>query len=124
VDDSDGGFSRRLLFLRCNNQLKVKPIPEYDKLVLAAEQEEIVSWAVRGMVRLVQQGQYTLPASHVQEERQLLEKIDPVRYFLKTCPRLRVGKEQTQKDTILIELYNEYHSYVVTGGSSCPCTHS
>jgi P4 family phage/plasmid primase-like protien len=66
-------FFRRFTLLTFNRTFRPGDgahVPDIDKIILAAETEQIVCWFLEGAVRALAQGHYTIPASH---ERELAE---------------------------------------------------
>jgi putative DNA primase/helicase len=116
TDDSDGGFSRRWLFLRFDRTVpEARRIPDLENHLLSAEGEEILNWAVRGIRRVVEQRGYTLPVSHQFLERQLEGKANCTRFFLENCPELKLGCSDTTFVTFA-DLYSTYSSFILGSG--------
>lgn len=93
--DFSDGFNRRWLFLEWKKRVPLdKIIPDLDKIILEHEREAIVAWAVEGWHRLKEQGQYTLPTSHLALIDQMAMDNNSVRYFLQACPGLLIGKDR------------------------------
>jgi hypothetical protein len=99
-------------------------------VMLDHEREEIASWAVRGIIRMMDNARrgYTIPASHRDQEAELGRKINSVFHFLQACPRIVVGQTRHQelslpmKETPQIELYAEYQSFLISGAVAKPVT--
>ena len=105
-------------------------IPDFEDRMLEHEREEIASWAVQAIVRMLDDARrgYTLPPSHVDQERELRRKIDSVFHFLQACPRIVVGQARHQelslpmKVTPQIDLFAEYMSFLTSGAVAKPVT--
>jgi putative DNA primase/helicase len=111
-DDSDDGFSRRWLFWFFNHKIPLKKrITDYEDVLLAAEREEIVAWAIQALPRLLEH-HYTIPPSSQRQEDQLTMKLNSVQHFIETSPRVVVGwrrhKEGKPNETAFAKVYLEY----------------
>lgn len=131
VDDGDTGFSRRWLFLLFNHRIpEDKVIEDFEDVLLDHEREEIASWAVRGIIRMMDNARrgYTIPDSHRTQERELNRKINTVFHFLEACPRIVVGQARHEelslpmKETPQINLFSEYQSFLISGAVARPVT--
>lgn len=71
----------------------------------------LVAWAVNGVVRLLKNGTYTLPASSAQAKDAWSLRADQVRSFLLECSE-KGGK------TNLLRAYEEYRHWAVLNGHS------
>ncbi len=94
-----------------------KKVIELDRVILAAEREEIAAWAAQGIKRLKQNNQYTLPMSHLALSDQVANYSNSVRMFLKDCggSAFRGGSEITET-----ALYNAYYTFCVTTQTAKP----
>ena len=93
--DTSDGFNRRWLFLEFPRRIPdSKKVIDIDQIILAAEREQIVAWALQALGRLKQNKDYTLPSSHTATINDMANQNNSVRYFLSQSPRLRVGKGQ------------------------------
>lgn len=130
TDDTDFGFSRRWLFLQFNRPVpEEKRIENFENVLFEAEREEIISWAVQGIVRLQERHGYTVPISARRLEEELKRKINSAHYFLRACPKILVGRARhvdfppQRIDRILAtDLYHEYQSFCIGHVSAKPAT--
>ncbi|WP_210235773.1 hypothetical protein, partial [Mesorhizobium sp. M1C.F.Ca.ET.187.01.1.1] len=93
-----------------------------DQIILAAEREQIVAWALQGLARLKANKDYTLPSSHRVVIDDMANQNNSVRYFLSQSPRLKVGvreheglspsKTRTTGDL----LFDEYWAFCAMAG--------
>jgi len=89
--DTSRGFIRRWLIL---DFLRVVPseerIVDFYKVLIAEEREAIAAWAVQGLKRLLTQGDYTQPASHVSRLNQVARANNSVAAFLQSTDKVKV----------------------------------
>lgn len=119
--DTSEGFNRRWLFLEWTRVVqKEHRIPGLAQIIVDAEREAIAAWAVQGYARVKEQGDYTLPSSHMALVDQMSTENNSVRYFLATCPLIIVGaKKVVGKRVTEItanDLYTEYWSFCLATG--------
>lgn len=121
--DTSDGFNRRWLFLEFPRRIPdEKKVIDIDQIILAAEREQIVAWALQGLARLKTNKDYTLPSSHRVVIDDMANQNNSVRYFLSQSPRLRVGirehegmtgsKSRTTGDL----LFDEYWAFCAMAG--------
>lgn len=93
TEDTSDGFTRRWLIMDFR-----RPVPEADRKVnlgdeiVAAEQEAIAAWALEGMPRLLENREYTLPASHREIVSEMANLNNVVRAFVAGCRDIVVGE--------------------------------
>lgn len=82
--DTSEGFYRRWLVLTFN-----QPVPVGEKLVrdlglhiVSHEREAILAWAVKGITRMLEMSDYTLPASHVDSVNQMASQNNSLAFFI------------------------------------------
>lgn len=119
--DTSDGFNRRWLFLEFPRRVPdEKKIIDIDQIVLAAEREQIVAWALQALERLSTNKDYTLPSSHMGMIDEMANANNSVRYFLSQCPRLRVGRREhegvSKIHTMGDPLFDEYWSFCTMAG--------
>lgn len=115
--DSSDGFNRRWQMLEFNNRISPdKQIRDLDLQILELEREAIVAWAVQGYSRLLQNGDYTTPTSHLALIDQMAADNNSVRFFL-TSPgtALKWGVEHSIS---LPELHTAHWQFMVATGTS------
>lgn len=82
ADDTDG-FTRRWLIIRFEHPIRQEEtIPHIARRIIMAEREQIVSWAMQAMPRLVAQSGYTMPESHKIWLEEVANQNNTVRLFL------------------------------------------
>ncbi|RWN60201.1 bifunctional DNA primase/polymerase [Mesorhizobium sp.] len=119
--DTSDGFNRRWLFIEFPRRISdEKKVIDIDQIILAAEREQIVAWALQAFGRLKANKDYTLPSSHMATIDDMANQNNSVRYFLSQSPRLRVGKrehEGTSKTRTMGDLlFDEYWSFCTMAG--------
>ncbi|WP_353645753.1 phage/plasmid primase, P4 family [Mesorhizobium sp. WSM2239] len=119
--DTSDGFNRRWLFLEFPRRVPdEKKVIDIDQIVLAAEREQIVAWAMQSLERLKANKDYTIPSSHLAMIDEMANANNSVRYFLSQSPRLRVGKREhegiSQIRTMGDPLFDEYWSFCTMAG--------
>lgn len=120
-DDTSAGFTRRWLILDFDKRVETKNIVRnLGKHIVATEQEAIISWAVKGMPRLVTRCDYTLPESHKHLIGEVANLNNTVRFFLTEGPEVVRGpipQESGGTYTPSIyedQLYRGYQSFCST----------
>ncbi|WP_181176983.1 MULTISPECIES: phage/plasmid primase, P4 family [unclassified Mesorhizobium] len=121
--DTSDGFNRRWLFIKFPRRIPdEKKIIDIDQIILAAEREQIVAWALQGLSRLKQNKDYTIPSSHRVVIDDMANQNNSVRYFLSQSPRLRVGKREhegmnsSKTRTMGDLLFDEYWVFCAQAG--------
>jgi len=113
--DTSEGFVRRWLFLEWNHKVPAHKINRnLDQEILQFEREAIVAWAVEGYQRLQQNGDFTLPMSHLARADQMAQDNNTVRYFLQSNPKVRVGSHRTEGSISELELFGEYWNFCIS----------
>lgn len=118
--DSSDGFNRRWLLLEWNRRVDPhKIIPDLDQIILEHEREAIVAWAIQGYERLIKNGAYTLPTSHMALIDQMAAENNSVRYFLTSCPRIVVGQHKVGAMSLsMTTLHGEYWNFCLATGTA------
>lgn len=117
--DSSSGFIRRWLMLTFHY-----PVPDRDKktdigdLIASEEREAIVAWGAQAMPRLMQNNEYTLPASHRQLAEEFANINNSVRYFLKDSGKCRYNVDEVFATEV--KLYNAYFAFCMGAGGVKP----
>ncbi|MBN9553039.1 MAG: hypothetical protein J0H31_30340, partial [Alphaproteobacteria bacterium] len=63
--DTSEGFNRRWLFIKFPRRIPdEKKVIDIDQIILAAEREQIVAWALQALKRLKANKDFTIPSSH------------------------------------------------------------
>ncbi|MBZ9984094.1 MULTISPECIES: phage/plasmid primase, P4 family [unclassified Mesorhizobium] len=121
--DASDGFNRRWLFIEFSRRIPAaKKVIDIDQIILAAEREQIVAWALQGLSRLKKNKDYTIPASHLMVIEDMANQNSSVHYFLSRGHRLRVGKLQhegvhaSKARTSGYALYDEYLNFCAIAG--------
>lgn len=125
TEDTSEGFNRRWLILAFN-----KPVPpekrriDVGDIIVAEEREAIVAWAVQALPRLLENNEYTLPASHTQLIKEVAQENNSVRFFLEGSGLVRVvdPDPSEKKPTSISEsvLYKEYWTFCFGPGGAKP----
>jgi phage/plasmid-associated DNA primase len=123
--DTSGGFNRRWLFLEFNKVVSdEEKVVDIEKVILAAEREQIAAWAVQAIERMRRTGQYTFPISHEILVNQMSAENNSVHYFLADCPRLRIGRAahegRSETRTSETRLHHEYSLFCISMGLARP----
>jgi hypothetical protein len=121
--DTSDGFNRRWLFLTFNKPVpEAKKIPNLELLILEHEREAVAAWAVQGVIRLMKNGEYTIPSSHLAAVDRAANTNNSVRHFLSASPRLRIGRKAhgglVLNSTTAVRLYSEYWSFCIATASA------
>ncbi|WP_206631219.1 DUF5906 domain-containing protein, partial [Mesorhizobium sp. M7A.F.Ca.MR.362.00.0.0] len=121
--DTSDGFNRRWLFLEFPRRISdEKKVIDIDQIILSAEREQIVAWALSALVRLKQNKDFTIPSSHRVVLDDMANQNNSVRYFLSQSPRLRVGKREhegmnsSKTRTMGDHLFDEYWVFCAQAG--------
>lgn len=107
-DDSGALASRIVLLPFYNTYLGREDLTLIDKLL--PEMSGIAAWALEGLRRLLDRGQFTEPAASVEELEQLREAYSPIILFLRDCCDLGDGRHCDARD-----LYATYRAWAVNG---------
>lgn len=110
TEDTSEGFTRRWLVLDFR-----KSVAEKDRRagfgdeIGALEREAIAAWAVLGMVRLLGNNTYTLPATHSELVNEMANLNNIVRAFIVGCREIVVGQGGEVAEMKLYELFWAYN---------------
>lgn len=121
--DTSDGFNRRWLFIKFPRRISdEKKVIDIDQIILAAEREQIVAWALQALGRLKANKDFTIPASHRVVIDDMANQNNSVRYFLSQSPRLKVGKREhegmssSKTRTMGDQLFDEYWQFCAMAG--------
>lgn len=92
-DTSDGFIRRWIIFEFTRKIVEADRILNFADVVISEEREAIAAWAVEGLKRLLDQREFTLPASHRRLENLVLRSNNSVAAFLQSCERVRPDDE-------------------------------
>lgn len=116
--DQTDGFNRRWLIIGFRSRItKQERVVDIGTKLVAEEREQIVAWVMQAMSRLIEQQDYTLPASHVKLINDVAYKNNSVLHFLKeggvvkTVPPAPEGGSKTSHHTSEAKLYVEYSNF-------------
>lgn len=113
--DTSDAFIRRWLVLDFNWIVPVSErIPDFAEILVAEEREAIAAWAVEGMKRIEGKG-WTLPASHLIRENQIMRANNSVAAFLQSCERISVKPEVFGDVREVFDVYITYMRDVSRG---------
>jgi putative DNA primase/helicase len=113
--DTSPGFTRRWLVFDFNKIVTAEErMPNFHEILVAEEREAIAAWAVEGLKRLLEQREYTLPASHKAREDQILRSNNSVFAFIESSEK--VAKEGQTDVRELFDVYLFYQKEVSRGG--------
>lgn len=88
--DFSRGFTRRWLVLEFSRVVPAEErIPDFHNVLIAEEREAIAAWAVEGLKRLREQGDYTQPKSHVARIEQIARANNSVLAWLQLNDKVR-----------------------------------
>lgn len=114
--DSSGGFVRRWLIFDFN---RVIPDDEreidYWKILVAEEREAIAAWAMQGLRRLQEQGDYTQPESHLKRLNQVLRANNSVAAFIQSSDKVHKDENGSADLRAVYEYYTYYQKEIVGG---------
>lgn len=111
--DTSAGFTRRWQFFSFS-----KPVdPQLKNTTLAneivsEEREAIAAWAAEALPGLLEQSDYTLPASHISVVKDMGVQNNTVLAFLTNCSRVKTGRTgEGWSTTPQLILYDAYHAF-------------
>lgn len=116
--DTSRGFVRRWLifdFLRVVPQCE--KIVDFYKVLVAEEREAIAAWAVQGLKRLLSQGDYTQPASHVMRLNQVARANNSVAAFLQSSDKVRPEESSVADLRAVFDQYIDFMKNISRGYS-------
>lgn len=97
--DTSGGFTRRWLIFDFNRIVPAEErILNFHNMLVAEEREAIAAWAVQGLKRLMEQREFTLPASHKVRLNQVLRANNSVAAFLQSSEKVRPAEPNEWAD--------------------------
>jgi P4 family phage/plasmid primase-like protien len=112
----DKGIRRRLLVLVFNRVIpEHEMIPGIAELILRAEYDLLLGWAIQGASRLIRNGKYTLPKSSIEALEKWTRDTDPVRAWIEARvrptmnPKRDVGYTRTA-------LFQQFETWAVENG--------
>lgn len=104
VDDSGAAPSRWVVLKFTQQFLGREDLTLGRRLV--AEKTAIASWAVNGLLRLMNAGAFTLPQSSIEESHALMDGSSPLMEFAEEC--LELGDEYSSHGGLLWETYKQW----------------
>lgn len=107
--DTSDGFWRRIMVLTMTRRFDGTPeqVQDLAKIIIDAELEGVMAWAVRGAVRLLNKGRYTTPPSSLAEVATWRRQSDPVALWLER----RTQPSNPEQGTLTTELFFDYDSW-------------
>lgn len=116
--DTSGGFVRRWLILDFSRVVPDEErIVDFWKTLVAEEREAIAAWAVKGLIRLQKQGDYTQPASHKIRLSQILRANNSVAAFLSWTDKIKVDNDGEADARAIFDQYVFYMKDISKGWS-------
>lgn len=116
--DTSGGFVRRWQVFDFN---RVVPLEEkvvnFHEVLIAEEREAIAAWAMLGLKRLMQQKDYTQPASHRARLDQITRANNSVAAFLATSDKVRPSKGSRADLRNVFDVYVDHMRCISRGWS-------
>lgn len=104
--DTSGGFLRRWLILDFNRVVQdSERVINFHEVLIAEEREAIAAWAVQGLQRLMDQKDYTLPASHHKRINNVLRANNSVAAFLQSSEKVRPTEDSDADARSIFDLY-------------------
>lgn len=124
TDDTSAGFIRRWLFLTFHFPVNAGEVrTEIGDLIAAEEREAIVAWAAQAITRVLKNGNYTMPASHVSLTSEFANLNNSVRYFMKESGKVvfepasnKIDPEKSKMFASELSLYNAYWAFCAGAG--------
>lgn len=114
--DTSGGFTRRWLILEFNRVVSdSERIIDFHEVLVAEEREAIAAWAVQGLKRLLDQKEYTLPASHQERVNQVLRANNSVAAFLQSSEKVRPEEGESCDARSVFDQYVVYMKDISRG---------
>jgi putative DNA primase/helicase len=120
-DDGTEGFNRRWLFLQFNKRIPADQVVRgLADMIVAEEREAIIAWALQAVDRLRANRGYTVPTSHETLVATVANLNNSVRFFLTSCPTIRVGRAahtgQASTRTSDVTLFDAYQYFCAASG--------
>jgi P4 family phage/plasmid primase-like protien len=114
--DTSRGFVRRWLIF---DFLRVVPdnekIVDFYQVLVSEEREAIAAWAVQGLKRLLAQGDYTQPSSHVARLNQVARSNNSVMAFLQSSDKVSVNPDAVADLRGIFDQYIDFMKNVSRG---------
>jgi putative DNA primase/helicase len=118
--DTSSAFNRRWLLLIYNSIVnKNDKVLDLGTLIVADEREQIASWAVEGITRVLKAKDYTLPESHVQRIAEVAAANNSIRSFLVDSGLYTVELSSSIPISEMT-LYNAYYTFASMVGVAKP----
>lgn len=116
TDDGSGGMIRRWLMLRYIHKVAVEDrIPHLGAIIAKNEGPQLFNWAMEGLLRLWQQGDFTRTPSQDYLQKEMFLETDSVSSFLADDDIITV--DSTKKLRVLRSgLYNHYRDWCRDNG--------
>ncbi len=110
--DTSDGFWRRIMVLTMTRRFDGTPeeVQDLAKMIIGAELEGVMAWAVRGAVRLLNKSGYTIPESSKAQVAVWRQQSDPVALWLEQ----RTQPGGSEQGTLTKELFFDYNSWCET----------
>lgn len=116
--DTSRGFVRRWLIF---DFLRVVPtgekVVDFYKVLVAEEREAIAAWAVQGLKRLLANGDYTQPASHIARLNQVARANNSVAAFIQSSDKVMEVEGQTADLRGVFDQYIDFTKNISRGYS-------
>lgn len=113
--DSSSGFSRRWLILEFRKKVRLEDrVLGIGMQIAAEEREAIVAWAIKSIVDLEAQREYTLPVSHQRLIKEVAATNNNVRAFVEFCKQVVIDPSKTVYEG---ELHTAYQTYCLSTSS-------
>lgn len=108
LQDLSDGFARRAIFITFNRRFAESEQDKQRQTKLLAEISGILNWAVEGLQRLMQRGEFVIPASSNVAVNQYRINSDPVRQFAEEFLQKSNDKNDKVASGVLYDLYKEW----------------
>lgn len=116
--DTSRGFTRRWQIFDF-----MRVVPQHEKVIdfyrvlVAEEREAIAAWAVQGIKRLMEQRDYTQPASHLRRLNQVARSNNSVLAFLQSSDKVEAKEGATADARNVFDQYVDFMKNVSRGFS-------
>lgn len=116
--DTTKGFTRRWQIFEFNREVPVNErITEFHRVLVSEEREAIAAWAVQGLGRLLKQGDYTQPSSHLRRVAQMTRANNSVAAFIETSDKVRRTPDGRADLRNVFDYYVDHMKTVARGWS-------
>lgn len=110
--DASNGFWQRAIIIPFNQNIRgtSRDIPMLEQLI-DGEIDEITSWALEGLIRLLKRGKFQLPPSCIEQLESIRTEVDSVRMF--------IDDRCIRNDRFAIytsDMYARYRGYCISNG--------